>query len=229
MGASETAINCNFVQRKGEWETHEGEGRVVAEELGGGREMRERGGWRESAACLSNGWAGKGVYAVPPGLGIALRAEPARREFARGASLSSFPRSLFLFAPLPPPFPLSSSPPVLPVLSLFPTPFLLPPFRRDRPTFLSARFCGNPSGTFSYRCYSATCRIRRFPTADRNNSACCFRPACLSNGTASSESHGTFLNTFANIVAPPRWPDANSSSKYLAKKKLKCSLFFSRS
>lgn len=52
--------------------------------------MRERDRRRESAACSSNGWAGKGVYAVPPGLGIALRAEPARREFARGASLSSF-------------------------------------------------------------------------------------------------------------------------------------------
>lgn len=31
MGASETAINCNFVQREREWETYVGEGRGVAE------------------------------------------------------------------------------------------------------------------------------------------------------------------------------------------------------
>lgn len=152
---------------------------------------------------------------MPPGLGIALRTEPARREFARGASLSSFSLrspSLSLFLPLFfAPRPLSLCP-----ISL-PNP-VSPPAIPPRSSYVhSARFCGNPSGTFSYRC-SATCRIRRFPTADRNNSACCFRSACLSNGTASSESHETFLNTSANIVAPRRRPDANSSSRYLAKK-----------
>lgn len=145
---------------------------------------------------------------MPPGLGIALRAEPAWREFARGASLSSFS------SPAPPPSPPTDRPPR--PISL-PNP-VSPPAIPPRSSYvLSARFCGNPSGTFSYRCYSATCRIRRFPTADRNNSACCFRSACLSNGTASSESHGTFLNTFANIVASQR-PDANTLSEYLTKK-----------
>lgn len=159
----------------------------------------------------SNGWAGKGVYAVPPGLGIALRAEPARREFARGTSLSSS------FPSLSPPLLRSPSPPPFSLSYVSSQPRFSPPAIPPRSSYvLSARFCGNPSGTFSYR-YSATCRIRRFPTADRNNSACCFRSACLSNGTASSESHGTFLNTFANIVASRR-PDANSSPKYLAKK-----------
>lgn len=97
----------------------------------------ERTRWKEEGECSvlsSNGWAGKGVYAVPPGLGIGT-ARRTREEGIRtrcisflclSLSFSSFSSS----SPLPP---LPSS--VLPVLSLFPTPFLLPPFRRDRPTF----------------------------------------------------------------------------------------------
>ena len=147
----------------------------------------------------------RGILCVPLGLSIALRTESAGREFARGASplflslslsLSlSFSFSLAFF---------SFVSPVHPVLSLFSQPRIS---SRHSAAIVLRSFDSilrQPFRYFFVSLCSATCRIQRFPTADRNNSACCFRSACLSNGTASSESHETFLNMFANIVVSQR-------------------------
>lgn len=121
---------------------------------GGRREMRREGGEEvQRARVASNGWAGKGVYTGGLGIGAAHRIHEEGNSHAVHLSPHPSPHStpsLHHFSALS-----SSQPPSSPS----------PPPPPSPPSLIvsTARFCGNPSGTFSYRC-PATCRIQRFPT-----------------------------------------------------------------
>lgn len=63
-------------------------------------------------------------------------------------------------------------------------------------------------------------------TADRNNSVCCFRSACLSNGAASSESpRRTFLNTAREHCCISQPKTNTSSPKYFRRLDTSSALF----
>lgn len=171
----------------------------------------------QRARVSSNGWAGKGVYTpcTPPSGGFRYRRcaqNPRGREFARGASPAPRPSPLgpptsphpttSLRATLPPQPPFSPSPPA---------PHPPPP-----PMVSTTRFCGNPSGTFSYRC-PATCRIRRFPNERPIEIT---RPVVFGLRAYRMVQHppesprGTFLNTAREHCCISQSKANSSSPKY---------------
>lgn len=110
----------------------------------------------------SNGWAGKGVYihAVLPLPPKGFRHRALCAQNPRGGNS----HAVHLF-------PLSSSPRTLPLPFLSQPPFLFLSLSSSFSTVSSARFCGNPSGTFSYRYPAILVESEDSQaTADRNNS-----------------------------------------------------------